>query len=241
MRWTLGCLLALTVLAPSTALAGTAEDPEVSDPAGDAGVEDRPLPAGTEDLDIVAAWFANNETGTWAHLQLVSFDVHPEDVVFSVDASLSEDRWIGVGYGSYVAPFPPFRTQGFQGCTGAGGGEPNCTQLPGEMLDDHPGFAVRIPPSWIEDEQRLRDPTARVAAYTMWPAVTFDEAGPGEVYPLENDTSDEETEDDVAASEAAGSTADGESRGVPGPGLAGAVAAASLAALAGRKASRGGA
>lgn len=190
MRWTLAAPVLLIVLAPATALAGTPEDPEVEDPQGDAGVEGTALPGG-EDFDILAAWFTTNDTGTWAHLELSSFDTHPEDVVFSVDATLSGDRWIGVGYGSYVMPFPPFRTQGFQGCLGAGDGQPNCTTLPGEMLDDRPGFAVRIPPTWIQDEPRLREPTARVAAYAMWPAVTFDEAGPGDAYPLPgNDTGD---------------------------------------------------
>lgn len=224
MRRTLICTIALTVLAPATALGGTPEAAEITDPAGDAGVEGTAVPVGGEDVDIVAGWFTTNETGTWAYLELVSFDVHPEDVVFSVDATLSEDRWLGVGYGSYVLPFPPFRTQGFQGCTGQGDRQPNCTTLPGEMLEDREGFAVRIPSAWIDGEDRLWEPTATVAAYTMWPAVTFDEAGPGDPYPLDtNGTSDEPLATaGNDAPEPAPSEAD---RSIPGPSLGALVTA----------------
>lgn len=235
MRWSLVFAALSLVLAPTTALAGTPEEPEITDPTGDAGVEGIAAPAGGEDLDIRAAWFTANDTGIWANLELVSFEVHPEDVVFSVDASLSEDRWFGVGYGSYIVPFPPFRTQGFQGCTGTEGQQPNCTTLEGEMLDDRPGFAVRIPPGWIEGEDRLRDPTATVAAYAMFPAVTFDQAGPGEAYPLQNDTTDE-TNLTSTASGAPPDRTDGDESPVPGPGLAAtAIAACAVALVAGRR------
>lgn len=218
MRWTLLLAALALVSVPSTGLAGTPEDPEITDPRGDAGVEDVAAPTGAEDFDIVAAWFTTNETGTWATLELVSFEVHPEDVVFTVDATLSDDRWIGVGYGSYVIPFPPFRTQGFQGCTGTDGQEPNCTSLPGEMLDERPGFTVQIPSSWIDGEPRLREPTAQVAAYAMFPAVAFDEAGPGESYPLETDGTGQ-TNATSAPSQGPGVSSADDEAPVPGPGV----------------------
>lgn len=238
MRWMTICALAALVIAPTGALAGTAEDPEVADPAGDAGVEGNALPLGGDDVDILAAWFATNGTGTWAHLELASFDAHPEDVVFTVDATLSEERWIGVGYGSYIVPYPPFRTQGFQGCTGTGDQRPNCTTLPGEMLEERSGFAVRIPPSWIASESGLREPTAQVAAYTLWPAVTFDEAGPGEPYLFDENATESASED--AGSGAGGEAAaiHDEGREVPGYGSALTATAASAAVLAGGRTGR---
>lgn len=242
MRWTLTCTLALLVLAPASALAGTPEDPEVEDPAGDAGIEGQALPSGGDDVDILAAWFTTDDTGTWAHLELASFDVHPEDVVFSVDADLSEERWIGVGYGSYLVPFPPFRTQGFQGCTGIEGQRPNCTKLPGRMLADRPGFAVHVPDEWIAGEPRLRSPTAHVAAYTMWPAVTFDEAGPGEDHLLEANGSEETNRNGIERSggRAREATDRQKEREASGPGLAPtAIAAVGLALRASRLTRRG--
>lgn len=237
MRWTLLSTAVLLVLAPTTALAGTPKDPEVTDPTGDAGVEEIAAPAGAEDFDIVAAWFTTNDTGTRAHLELVSFDVHPEDVVFTVDATLLEDRWLSVGYGSYVIPFPPFRTQGFQGCTGPGDRGPNCTTLSGQMLDDRPGFAVRIPSGWIEGEPRLREPTARVAAYVLEPAVSFDEAPPGKAYPLSpNGTEASDREGGANATPASTQTdptqPDSDPNLVPGIGLAATASATALGALA---------
>lgn len=135
-------------------------------------------------------------------------------------------------------PFPPFRTQGFQGCVGTGDQQPNCTTLPGEMLDDRPGFAVRIPSSWIDGEPRLREPTARAAAYAMWPAVAFDEAGPGQAYPLPANRSQEGNL--TSTTDRAGPSEPGDDeRRAPGPGLAALALGMTVAAgLAGRNLDR---
>lgn len=56
-------LLSLSILLP-TAAAGTAEAPEVTDPAGDAGPNGTAIPAGAEDVDVTAVWFESENLDT---------------------------------------------------------------------------------------------------------------------------------------------------------------------------------
>lgn len=57
-------VLAALLAATAPASAGSADAPEVTDPAGDAGPNGAAVPAGFEDLDIVAAWFENENADT---------------------------------------------------------------------------------------------------------------------------------------------------------------------------------
>jgi len=235
------------LLAAPAALAGSANEPEISDPAGDAGPAGVPLGASAADFDIRAAWFETDEDGTWVALQLTSFDVHPPDVLFGVYAPIG-DGWIGVGYATFLFPFPPFVVEGYGGCHApTQDAEPECGQLEGELLPDGNGFRLLLPQEWVAAGAEFGESYAIVMAFPMAPvpiddervwtlagpafgAMVLDAAGPGRTYVVP-DLADHDG-GDVAVVSVASTSAEGASRTVAvGAGVA-AIAALGAGALA---------
>lgn len=220
-------LCLLTVLPAS---GGSAEAPEILDPAGDAAALGVPLGAGAASLDIVRGWFETRAQTTTVHLVTAGGDARAPNAVLTVAFRVGDaDVW--AGYGRVV--MPEGVVESFYGCRSDGAEDDgDCRDLAGEARPDGRGFAVEIPADWLPAGATARDPRAR--AYLLEPPVTemqvfggltFDEAGPGSAY-----TSPRSVDARVDTA-SVGSPAE-DPRAVPGAGALAAAVAGLAAALA---------
>lgn len=152
-------LVALVLFSP-LASAGSAEAPEATDPAGDAGPNGVAAPAGHEDVDIVAIWF---EGETLATVDLVMQLAGPQRsrpntlwaTTFDVKGTSK-----AAGYGDFGA----FGSQTFLCDYAEGNDVSNCVTVTGAFS----GNALRV----TLPRENLSEPAAGDAA-TITGAVTF--------------------------------------------------------------------
>lgn len=165
-------LLGLLATAPASVHAGSAEDPEVTDPRGDAGPV--PSPAGFDWADITALWFeeadrAEGGGGVRLTIQVAALEHDPPGEVgahFRVG-----DAWWLAGWTTIVFPAPPFShvggfycpadadgkvpdsslCGGLEAVAGVGGDDRFTALLPSETFGFAPGTAIDEPRGYAVD------------------------------------------------------------------------------------------
>ena len=194
-------VLAALALLAAPVQAGSPEDPEVTDPVGDAGPV--PSPAGFEWADITAAWFEERDAGVRLTIAVAALDHDPPGEV-GVHFRVGGTWWLA-GWTTILFPAPPFTYAGGFSCQAeadgsvpdastcdslaatAGGGvftvdlPPGTFGLaPGAAIEEPRGYAVDVVSAQPEVQAGWIEVTAPGRAFVL-PAKTGAEPVDGEV------------------------------------------------------------